>query len=358
MCLYPKLINNRKYIANKKNGGNIPPVSDERVLMVPVGCGKCIECRKQKKREWQVRMLEEIRQDNTGKFVTLTFSEENLIKLEEEEGNTANNYIRYNQVATIAVRRFLGRWRKKFGKSVKHWLVTELGHKGTERIHLHGIIFTTEEDEIIKERWGYGNVWIGSYVNEKTVNYIIKYISKIDGEHPEYKSKILCTSGIGKGYMDRYDSSRNRYKGEETREYYITRSGHRLNLPIYYRNKIYDEDERERLWLNKLDKEERWVMGEKIDVSKNDDEYNQAVEYYRCVNKRLGYGDDSVNWDEKMYKNNKKRLELRTKYLKEVNKMKKDLDIPKSNSKLETLDLPNIDFNNLTTFTNGNKDQI
>ena len=39
MCLYPKLIKNRKYIANKKNGGNIPPVSDSRVLMVPVGCG-------------------------------------------------------------------------------------------------------------------------------------------------------------------------------------------------------------------------------------------------------------------------------------------------------------------------------
>ena len=35
MCLYPRLIKNRKYIANKKNGGNIPPVSDLRVLMVP-----------------------------------------------------------------------------------------------------------------------------------------------------------------------------------------------------------------------------------------------------------------------------------------------------------------------------------
>jgi hypothetical protein len=39
MCLYPKLIKNRKYVANKKNGGNIPVPSDKRVLMVPVGCG-------------------------------------------------------------------------------------------------------------------------------------------------------------------------------------------------------------------------------------------------------------------------------------------------------------------------------
>ena len=59
MCLYPRLIQNKKYIANK-NGGVIPPVSDNRVRFVPIGCGKCIECRKQKKREWQVRMLEDI----------------------------------------------------------------------------------------------------------------------------------------------------------------------------------------------------------------------------------------------------------------------------------------------------------
>lgn len=308
MCLYPRLIQNRKYIPNKKNGGTPPRVQDERVMLVPVGCGKCIECRNMKKREWQVRMLEEIRHDKSGKFVTLTFNEENLIKLEKEQGNTANNYIRYNEVATMAVRRFLERWRKKFKKSVKHWLVTELGHQGTERIHLHGIIFTTEPDETIIERWGYGNVWIGQYVNEKTINYIIKYISKIDEDHKEYNSKILCTAGIGKGYLERYDSNRNKFKDVDTKEYYTTRTGHKINLPVYYRNKLYDEDQREKLWLNKLDKEERWVMGEKIDISEGDEEYNKAVEYYRQVNKRLGYGDDSVNWDEKMYKNNKKRL--------------------------------------------------
>ena len=39
-------------------------------------------------------------------------------------------------IATLAVRRFLERWRKKYKKSVKHWFVTELGGKFTERIHL------------------------------------------------------------------------------------------------------------------------------------------------------------------------------------------------------------------------------
>ena len=50
MCLYPRLIKNPKYKENKKNGGVIPAFLDERVLAVPIGCGECIECRKQKRR--------------------------------------------------------------------------------------------------------------------------------------------------------------------------------------------------------------------------------------------------------------------------------------------------------------------
>ena len=61
MCLYPKLIKNKKYTITKKNGGQVPSVTDNRVLLVPVGCGKCIECRKQRSRNWQVRLKEEIK---------------------------------------------------------------------------------------------------------------------------------------------------------------------------------------------------------------------------------------------------------------------------------------------------------
>jgi hypothetical protein len=138
MCLYPKLVDNPKYKANKKNGGVIPPIHDKRVLLVPVGCGKCIECRKQKKREWQVRLLEDIKTNKNGKFVTLTFDRESLEKLQDDVGYISDNYVQNNAVATLGVRRFLERWRKKYKKSVRHWLVTELGHTGTERIHLHG----------------------------------------------------------------------------------------------------------------------------------------------------------------------------------------------------------------------------
>jgi hypothetical protein len=312
MCLYPKLINNRKYQSNKKNGGVIPPISDKRVLVVPVGCGKCMECKKQKARNWQVRLQEEIRHNKNGKFVTLTFSNESIAELAKDIKGL-DGYNLDNEIATKAVRRFLERWRKKYKKSVKHWLVTELGGNGTENIHLHGVIWTNESAEEINKIWKYGFTWVGDkgnggYVNEKTINYIVKYVNKTDEKHKEYNSKILTSAGIGKNYIDRIDSENNKYKGKDTKETYTTKQGIKIALPIYYRNKIYTDEEKEKLWLQKLDQEIRWVNGEKVDISNGEEDYYKLLEWHRAKNKRLGYGDDSKNWEQKRYENSRRNL--------------------------------------------------
>lgn len=104
MCLYPRLIQNRKYIANKKNGGVIPAVSDKRLLIVPVKCGKCMECMKAKTREWQVRLQEEIKKNEKAIFITLTFNNESLKNL--CKNINLEGYNLDNEIAKIAVRRF------------------------------------------------------------------------------------------------------------------------------------------------------------------------------------------------------------------------------------------------------------
>lgn len=320
MCLYPKLIKNRKYIANKKNGGIIPAVNDIRVLMVPVGCGKCMECKKQKSREWQVRLTEEIRHDKKGKFVTLTFSNESIVELSKEI-NGIEGYNLDNEIATLATRRFLERWRKKYKKSVKHWLVTELGGNGTENIHMHGIIWTNESAKTINKIWKYGYTWVGDknnggYVNEKTINYIIKYVNKTDKKHKEYNSKILTSAGIGKKYTERKDIENNKYKENKTEERYTTRSGIKIAMPIYYRNKIYTEEEKEKLWIEKLDKQERYVNGIKVDISKGEEIYYKLLYEEREKNQRLGYGNDQKNWSQKRYENERRNIKIKERIIK------------------------------------------
>ncbi|AXH75615.1 MAG: replication initiator protein [Microviridae sp.] len=317
MCLYPKLIPNRKYLPNKKNKGIVPQCKDERVKIVAVGCGNCMECRKQRKMQWQVRLTEEQRVNKTGKFVTLSFTDESLIKLENEinKDNKLEGYTLDNATATLAIRRFLERWRKSNKKSVKHWLVTELGQNNTERLHIHGIIFTDNVKEIEK-RWQYGNVWIGSYVSEITVNYIVKYISKTDPKHLYYKPLVLCSPGIGNKYTER--TKENQYRADKTREHYTTRQGVKIALPKYYRNKIYTDEEKEQLWINLLDKKTRYVDGIKIDVSETDEHYWSLLKTKQRENQVLGYGSDKKDWDRVKYERDLRNLKKLHRIAKEM----------------------------------------
>ena len=269
MCLYTKYIENPRYKPSKKNNWNPPKCTDLRLKYVPVKCGRCIECRQQEQRQWIVRLSEEIR-NNKGLFVTLTINNDNMRNLREKEMNE-------NDICTKAMRLFLERIRKETSKSIRHWAITELGEqKG--RIHLHGIFFCNED--IIRRKWQYGHVFIGQFVNEKTIFYITKYMLKQNPYDPNFKGKILCSKGIGAGYTSRWDASRNKYKGENTDESYKLRNGRKIALPNYYRLKIYNEQEREKLWIIKQERGYRYIMGEKIDI--NDvTEYKKALEYYQ-----------------------------------------------------------------------------
>ena len=44
-----------------------------------------------------------------------------------------------------------------------------------------------------------------NYVSAKTINYIIKYVTKVDLKQKFYKQEILTSAGIGAGYMKRTD---------------------------------------------------------------------------------------------------------------------------------------------------------
>lgn len=344
MCLYPRIVENPKYKPNQKNGGVVPPIFDQRARAVPIGCGTCLECRKQKGREWTARLCEDIKEHTNGKFVTLTFSTESLRKLakpqisimrtkrykfakppyKQPRYKRKNRYIDTtnlkgydldNAIVTRAVRLFLERWRKKYKKSLRHWLITELGHGETEHIHLHGIVWTDEIDAL-PGIWQYGYVWKGytvngkteNYVNARTVNYIVKYVSKMDAQHLNYKPIILTSAGIGAHYIKANRHTHNRYEGKNTAEYYRTESGYKIGLPIYYRNKIYTERQREELWMHKLDKAERWILGKRISVKNGETLYYTVLEQAREDTIKLGYPRPEFIWKQKKYEEDRRRL--------------------------------------------------
>ena len=77
MCLYPKVIRNPRYRISNNNYICDRVAKDERLEYIEIPCGFCIECRRKKAREWNIRLKEEL-QYCKAQMITLTFSEENL----------------------------------------------------------------------------------------------------------------------------------------------------------------------------------------------------------------------------------------------------------------------------------------
>lgn len=312
MCLYPKFIINKAY--SKQKYLAIGCTQDERKKYVPVGCGNCYECRKQKAQQWRVRLIEELKVHKHAYFVTLTFTNEAL----KEIAKSLDMYeTDTNAAATLAVRRFLERWRKKHKKSIKHWLITELGHEGTERIHLHGVLFSEEEitNEKLYEFWKYGKCDTGQYCNIRSINYIIKYVTKIDKDHKTFKPIILCSAGLGENFVHtRTAINTYKYRPKNSAEYYTLPNGAKVALPIYYRNKLYSEKERADLWTDRLDKGVIYVNGIKIrnvQTEEGQKAYYKTLESMQKWNENIGYGNTSKEWQKEQYNVTFKMLQSR-----------------------------------------------
>ena len=322
MCLYTKYILNPKYRPNKKNNYRPPKCEDERLKYVPVSCGRCIECRKKKKREWLVRLSEEIKSDNKCMFVTLTFSDKEFKELSHKVFNRlTQNDEEENQICIKAVRMWLERIRAKTGKSIKHWLITEKG-EDFGRIHLHGIVWA---DTWVLDEWGYGYVSRGTYVNEQTINYITKYVTKVNEKFRNFIGKVLTSKGIGRIYIEKN-------KGSGKADEYRTRKGFIMNQPDYYRRNIYSDEERERIWIENQERGYRYICGEKVSTE-NLEEWENLTKYYQQRAKRL-YNENETDWEADKAKKRLERMRIaRAKYAvnksrKAVNKSTKSVNKP------------------------------
>ena len=354
MCLYPRKIQNKKYVPNQKNGGVVPTlpvigydennheIYDERICTVEIPCGRCIECCAQKAREWQVRLGEEIKDWKYMYFVTFTFSPEGL-----REILFKHNIKECNAAAAFALRHSLERYRKDTKKSYRHWFITELGHEGTERIHIHGIIFMEKPQEFQKieeintptghgwmcrwKYWKYGHIFVGDYVNERSINYVVKYMEKIDEDHKTFVGQILCSPGIGRRYIDFLKKTGQQpftYRPKQTRDYYRLNNGSKVKLPKYYGNKVWTEEERELKWRDFLDREAQTIQGNTYYYRETKNAtLGNIIGKAQENNKFLGYGNDSKEWRKQDHNLTKRMLQDQERK-KQIAKMRAALNMP------------------------------
>ena len=127
---------------------------------------------------------------------------------------------------------------------------------------MHGFIWDNEG--IALNEWKNGYTYEGEYMSNRAITYTTKYMLKINEQDKLYVPKIMCSAGIGKKWTEGIGAKRAKYVPHETLEEYRGADGIKRGLPIYYRNLIYTEEEREKLWIEKLDKGERWIGGTSV----------------------------------------------------------------------------------------------
>lgn len=306
MCLYPIMMPNKKYWATQKNlqRGFIPVAKDKRTTVVQIPCGVCEECMRQKARGWKIRLIEDRKEFKNGKFVTLTFSEESLEKLGKELEKKNWSGIWENEVAKIAIERFRKRICKNGMKAIRHWLITELGQNNTERVHLHGVVYTDMSKEEFQELWKYGWVDFGEWYDDTSIGYITKYVTKQDPVHKGFIPKIFTSPGIGRKYIE--STAAEMKRGRRENIYYTYKNGQKTAMPTYYKNKLFSEDEREEIYIDRLNKDEKYVMGSKLTKGISNDKYLKICRYWAEKSKEHGYQEPEP-WEIKKNKNNQKK---------------------------------------------------
>lgn len=228
-----------------------------------VACGKCLQCRLQRKAVWSLRCLHELESHENAMFVTLTYNDENLPMYADKNEVVRLKEIhklagRFNKMCidgTLAKRDlqlFMKRLRKSLGdRKIRYFACGEYGMEG-ERPHYHLIIFgmnnLSDDDKLlVMSAWPYCNwnknaIRKGSFglAEKESIEYTAKYIlKKYDGvkADDEYKDKSRCepfkvgSLGIGRDYVDTHSNTLID-KG------YTTVNGVKRSLPRYYKKRL------------------------------------------------------------------------------------------------------------------------
>lgn len=209
---------------------------------IDVPCGHCYHCKKSYKTQWNLRLqhhfkyLSKTQKDNSY-FITLTFSDEYL----------PSTYPKKSDIAPL-VRKFLERIRKKYKKSVTHWICSEYGDT-TQRYHLHGILFDCPFPIYeLSKYWKYGYT-SSRKLSQRRITYVTTYVNKqLKGlvELPHLKQHIFTSPAIGKAFtQDPLNISYSRQHG--TVVPFIFHNNRPFAMPRYYRKHMFTDDERENL---------------------------------------------------------------------------------------------------------------
>lgn len=246
MCFNPYMLHGSSYVGK---GG----------MLVP--CGKCIQCKKRRAAAWSFRLLQEDRIARTSSFVTLTYDDDHLPRLSNDDSTCKCRYrgdykdLILQDVEPLPtlcrcdVQKFLKRLRKKqFGNGrsdIRYYFCGEYG-TNTKRPHYHAIMFNADTN-CIADSWSLDGSSLGQIkfgdVGQASIHYVTSYITKHTDYDcaPRLREFSLMSKGIGKNYLTPDTVDWHLFNAAN---YTVFAGGQKNTLPRYYKDRIFDEDAR------------------------------------------------------------------------------------------------------------------
>lgn len=239
---------------------------------IQIPCGRCLECRLARSKEWAYRCILESKEHEHNYFVTLTYADPPKSSYIDDNGEIRESFT----LVKADVQKFIKRVRKHFtGHKIRYYMCGEYGSlKNTHRPHYHIIFFGLPLDDLklappylqqnkhernnkydlyvsdyLTNEWKHGHVVIGP-VTIDTCAYTARYIMKKQlGDNTIYDymnilppyTAMSNRPGIASNYFHE-----NVEKIYQLGNYFI--NGEKVYPPRYYKNilKNYDEDKYEK----------------------------------------------------------------------------------------------------------------
>lgn len=248
-CVSPIVIKNPKYAG----GRNDEYAWEERP------CGRCDNCLRRRQRGWTFRLLQEAKVSDSCCFITLTYDDYE-VPYTKEGFQTL-----YYRDLELFFKRIRERVRHET-IPLKYYACGEYGPE-TYRPHYHAIVFNLPERFLVTGAfeinpeitavWKKGIATISEGTDTR-MNYVAKYIQKKQGgkatifdeetgevyEDNRLPEKALISKNLGKAFLT--DAMIKYLRDNMTA--CIPINGYNYFLPRYYIDKVFNSDERKKIY--------------------------------------------------------------------------------------------------------------
>lgn len=197
-----------------------------------VPCGRCPVCLEKRGAHWVFRLQQEMKISPIAHFVTLTYSEENLVR-------TPNNY---RTLVKKHMQDFMKRLRFHSNVKLKYYIVGEYGSQ-RNRPHYHAIIFGCNDVDLFAKCWNFGHVYIDE-ANSNTMGYTCGYLQKgravpAHANDDRQREFSLMSQFLGINYLT--PEMVAYHQADTSRTFVLADNNRKLSMPRYYRKKVYED---------------------------------------------------------------------------------------------------------------------